>query len=118
MSGDAPPITTTVRIGRFAGNADRRRAPRLHSTAPLPPDRRTLRMVDISPFGCGLEVAGAEFYQPGQFVQMTLGDDLTIRAIVRWTGKRRIGLEFTRPLASRDVQAALGMQGPSGLTRL
>lgn len=98
--------------------AERRRAARVPNPAPQGPDRRTRRLVDISPFGCGLEVAEAAYYQAGQFVQMTFDDDLTIRAIVRWTGETRLGLEFTRPLASAEVETALTPGVSIGFNRL
>ena len=43
----------------------------------------------------------------GQFVEIDFGSNILTRAIIRWAEPHRMGLEFTRPLASAQVDTVI-----------
>ena len=79
--------------------------------------RRVQRIFDISRYGCQIESGDLADGASGQFVEIDFGSVVT-RAIIRWSDRARLGLEFTRPLGSRQVDALLSEPAPIRLRRL
>jgi hypothetical protein len=79
---------------------------------------RAPRIFDISRFGCQIEKGGLSDGANGQFVEIDFGGTLVTRAIIRWADHARLGLEFTRPLGSAQVEALLADPAPIRLRRL
>lgn len=94
---------------------ENRRVPRLRGIET--PPGRTQRIFDISRFGCQIESCALSDGCNGQFVEIDFGT-IVIRAIIRWSEGTRLGLEFTRPLGSADVDALLADPIPIRLRRL
>jgi PilZ domain len=78
---------------------------------------RVQRIFDISRYGCQIESNGLTDGASGQFVEIDFGSVVT-RAIIRWSDRARLGVEFTRPLGSREVDALLAEPAPIRLRRL
>ncbi len=78
---------------------------------------RVQRIFDISRYGCQIESNDLADGASGQFVEIDFGTVIT-RAIIRWSDRARLGLEFARPLGSRDVDALLAETAPIRLRRL
>lgn len=78
---------------------------------------RVQRIFDISRYGCQIESNDLADGANGQFVEIDFGTVVT-RAIIRWSDRARLGLEFTRPLGSRQVDALLAEPAPIRLRRL
>ena len=78
---------------------------------------RVQRIFDISRYGCQIESNDLTDGTNGQFVEIDFGTVVT-RAIIRWSDRARLGLEFARPLGSRDVDALLAEPAPIRLRRL
>jgi hypothetical protein len=75
----------------------------------IAPGSETVRLVDLSMYGCCIGFAAAAEYRPGQFIKLGFpGDSELVRAIVRWVEDLRIGAEFTRTLPSERIEAILG----------
>jgi len=75
------------------------------------------RIFDISRYGCQIESNDLADGSNGQFVEIDFGTVVT-RAIIRWSDRARLGLEFTRPLASAEVDTLLAEPAPIRLRRL
>lgn len=95
--------------------ADNRRVHRMRAGDPLP--GRMQRIFDISRYGCQIESSDLADGANGQFVEIDFGTVVT-RAIIRWSDRARLGLEFARPLGSREVDALLAEPSPIRLRRL
>ena len=78
---------------------------------------RIQRIFDISRYGCQLETNDLADGANGQFVEIDFGTVVT-RAIIRWSDRARLGLEFTRPLGSVQVETLLTDPAPIRLRRL
>lgn len=78
---------------------------------------RVQRIYDISRYGCQIESNDLVDGASGQFVEIDFGSIVT-RAIIRWSDRARLGVEFTKPLGSRDVDALLTQPAPIRLRRL
>lgn len=78
---------------------------------------RVQRIYDISRYGCQIESNDLLDGASGQFVEIDFGSVVT-RAIIRWSDCARLGVEFARPLGSRDVDALLAEPSPIRLRRL
>ncbi len=78
---------------------------------------RANRIFDISRYGCQIESNDLADGASGQFVEIDFGTIVT-RAIIRWSDRSRLGLEFARPLGSREVDTLLAEQAPIRLRRL
>lgn len=78
---------------------------------------RIQRIFDISRFGCQIESNDLADGANGQFVEIDFGTVVT-RAIIRWSDRARLGLEFTRPLGSVQVETLLNEPAPIRLRRL
>lgn len=78
---------------------------------------RVQRIFDISRYGCQIESNDLADGANGQFVEIDFGSVVT-RAIIRWSDRARLGLEFTRPLGSREVDTLLAEPAPIKLRRL
>ncbi len=75
------------------------------------------RIFDISRYGCQIESADLADGANGQFVEIDFGTVVT-RAIIRWSDCTRLGLEFTRPLGSAQVDTLLAEPAAIRLRRL
>jgi len=78
---------------------------------------RIQRIFDISRYGCQIESNDLADGSNGQFVEIDFGTVVT-RAIIRWSDRARLGLEFTRPLASAEVDTLLAEPAPIRMRRL
>lgn len=78
---------------------------------------RVQRIFDISRYGCQIESGDLADGASGQFVEIDFGTVVT-RAIIRWSDRARLGLEFARPLGSRQVDTLLSEPAPIRLRRL
>lgn len=78
---------------------------------------RVQRIFDISRYGCQIESNDLADGASGQFVEIDFGSVVT-RAIIRWSDRARLGLEFARPLGSREVDTLLAEPAPIKLRRL
>ena len=78
---------------------------------------RIQRIFDISRYGCQIESNDLADGANGQFVEIDFGTVVT-RAIIRWSDRARLGLEFTRPLGSGQVDTLLAEPAPIRLRRL
>jgi len=78
---------------------------------------RVQRIYDISRYGCQIESNDLADGASGQFVEIDFGTVVT-RAIIRWSDRARLGVEFARPLGSREVDALLAEPAPIRLRRL
>ena len=78
---------------------------------------RVQRIFDISRYGCQIESNDLADGASGQFVEIDFGSVVT-RAIIRWSDRARLGLEFARPLGSREVDTLLAEPAPIRLRRL
>lgn len=78
---------------------------------------RVQRIFDISRYGCQIESNDLADGASGQFVEIDFGTVVT-RAIIRWSDHARLGLEFARPLGSRQVDTLLAEPAPIRLRRL
>ena len=78
---------------------------------------RIQRIFDISRFGCQIETGDLADGSNGQFVEIDFGTVVT-RAIIRWSDRARLGLEFARPLGSAQVDTLLTDPAPIRLRRL
>ena len=98
---------------------DSRRVERMRAGDPQPsqPGGRVQRIFDISRYGCQIESNDLADGAKGQFVEIDFGTVVT-RAIIRWSDRARLGLEFARPLGSRQVDALLAEPAPIRLRRL
>jgi len=94
---------------------DNRRVQRLRATDPAA--ERVQRIFDISRYGCQIESMDLADGANGQFVEIDFGT-VVARAIIRWSDRARLGLEFARPLGSRQVDALLADTAPIRLRRL
>ncbi|MBY0392202.1 MAG: PilZ domain-containing protein [Novosphingobium sp.] len=81
------------------------------------PAGRVQRIFDISRYGCQIESNDLADGASGQFVEIDFGTVVT-RAIIRWSDRARLGLEFARPLGSREVDTLLAEPAPIKLRRL
>jgi hypothetical protein len=81
------------------------------------PAGRVQRIFDISRYGCQIESNDLADGANGQFVEIDFGSVVT-RAIIRWSDRARLGLEFARPLGSREVDTLLSEPAPIRLRRL
>ena len=81
------------------------------------PAGRVQRIFDISRYGCQIESNDLADGASGQFVEIDFGSVVT-RAIIRWSVRARLGLEFARPLGSREVDTLLAEPAPIKLRRL
>lgn len=81
------------------------------------PAGRVQRIFDISRYGCQIESNDLADGASGQFVEIDFGTVIT-RAIIRWSDRARLGVEFARPLGSREVDALLTEPAPIRLRRL
>lgn len=81
------------------------------------PAGRVQRIFDISRYGCQIESNDLADGASGQFVEIDFGSVVT-RAIIRWSDRARLGLEFARPLGSREVDTLLAEPAPIKLRRL
>lgn len=72
---------------------------------------------DVSRYGCQIEANDLADGANGQFVEIDFGTVVT-RAIIRWSDRTRLGLEFTRPLGSVQVDSLLAEPTPIRLRRL
>lgn len=81
------------------------------------PAGRVQRIFDISRYGCQIESNDLADGASGQFVEIDFGSVVT-RAIIRWSDRARLGLEFARPLGSREVDTLLTESAPIRLRRL
>ncbi len=82
-----------------------------------PATGRVQRIYDISRYGCQIESNDLADGANGQFVEIDFGTVVT-RAIIRWSDRARLGVEFARPLGSRQVDALLAEPVPIRLRRL
>ena len=57
---------------------------------------------DVSVFGCSLQTS-AEWLRVGMFISISLSNDWTIQAILRWARDGRAGVEFLRPISEEDA---------------
>jgi hypothetical protein len=94
---------------------DNRRVPR--KRAGEAQTGRIQRIFDISRYGCQIEANDLEDGANGQFVEIDFGTVVT-RAIIRWSDRARLGLEFTRPLGSAQVDSLMAEASPIRLRRL
>lgn len=94
---------------------DNRRAERQRAGGPQA--GRTQRIFDISRYGCQVESNDLADGANGQFVEIDFGTIVT-RAIIRWSNRARLGLEFTRPLGSVQVEKLLSEPAPIRMRRL
>lgn len=78
---------------------------------------RVQRIYDISRYGCQIESNDLSDGANGQFLEIDFGSVVT-RAIIRWSDRARLGVEFARPLGSREVDALLAEPVPIRLRRL
>ncbi|WP_421851011.1 PilZ domain-containing protein [Novosphingobium sp.] len=78
---------------------------------------RVQRIYDISRYGCQIESNDLTDGANGQFLEIDFGSVVT-RAIIRWSDRARLGVEFARPLGSREVDALLAEPVPIRLRRL
>lgn len=78
---------------------------------------RVQRIFDISRYGCQIESNDLADGASGQFVEIDFGS-VVARAIIRWSDRARLGVEFARPLGSREVDALLAEPAPIRLRRL
>ncbi len=98
---------------------DNRRVERLQTadTLRVQSAGRVQRIFDISRYGCQIESNDLADGASGQFVEIDFGTVVT-RAIIRWSDRARLGLEFARPLGSRQVDTLLSEPAPIRLRRL
>ena len=94
---------------------DNRRVQRMQAGAAS--SGRVQRIFDISRYGCQIESGDLADGANGQFVEIDFGSVVT-RAIIRWSDRARLGLEFARPLGSREVDTLLAEPAPIRLRRL
>ncbi|WP_298195179.1 PilZ domain-containing protein [Novosphingobium sp.] len=94
---------------------DNRRVQRMHAGETSA--NRAQRIYDISRYGCQIESNDLADGASGQFVEIDFGSVVT-RAIIRWSDRARLGVEFARPLGSREVDALLAESAPIRLRRL
>lgn len=78
---------------------------------------RVQRIYDISRYGCQIESNDLSDGANGQFLEIDFGSVVT-RAIIRWSDRARLGVEFARPLGSREVDVLLAEPGQIRLRRL
>jgi PilZ domain len=78
---------------------------------------RVQRIFDISRYGCQIESNDFADGANGQFVEIDFGTVVT-RAIIRWSDRARLGVEFARPLGSRQLDTLLAEPAPIRLRRL
>ena len=112
-------MQTLARLPTREIEVDRRRIPRQRAdeaqTGRVPGSIR--RIFDISRYGCQIETNDLADGANGQFVEIDFGTVVT-RAIIRWSDRARLGLEFTRPLGSVQVETLLTDPAPIRLRRL
>ena len=94
---------------------DNRRVQRQRAGDPM--HGRVQRIFDISRYGCQSESNDLTDGANGQFVEIDFGSIVT-RAIIRWSDRARIGLEFARPLGSRQVETLITEPAPIRMRRL
>ena len=94
---------------------DHRRVPRQRLNDG--PPGRSQRVFDISRYGCQIESNDLSDGASGQFIEIDFGSHIT-RAIIRWADRARLGVEFTRPLGSGQVEALMAEPAPIRLRRL
>ena len=94
---------------------ENRRVQRQRAGEPL--SGRVQRIFDISRYGCQIESNDLADGASGQFVEIDFGS-VVARAIIRWSDRARLGVEFARPLGSREVDALLAEPAPIRLRRL
>lgn len=58
---------------------------------------------DFSAFGCNV-VSDAAWLRMGSFITLTLSEDTSVQAIVRWVRNGSCGAEFLRPLPYADAE--------------
>lgn len=75
------------------------------------------RILDISRYGCQIETNDLADGANGQFVEIDFGTVVT-RAIIRWADRARLGLEFTRPLGTAQVDILVNERAQVRLRRL
>ncbi|MDP3907292.1 PilZ domain-containing protein [Novosphingobium sp.] len=66
-------------------------------------DRTRAELHDFSAFGCNI-VSDATWLRIGSFITLTLSEDSTTQAIVRWVRSGSCGVEFLRPLPYADAE--------------
>jgi hypothetical protein len=112
-------MQTLARLPTREIEVDRRRIPRKRAdeaqTGRVPGSIR--RIFDISRYGCQIEATDLADGANGQFVEIDFGT-LVARAIIRWSDQARLGLEFTRPLGSAQVDSLIAEASPIRLRRL
>lgn len=96
-------------------DVDNRRVERMRASEAA--GGRVQRIFDISRYGCQIESGDLTDGANGQFVEIDFGTIVT-RAIIRWSDRARLGLEFARPLGSRQVDALLAEPASIRLRRL
>lgn len=108
-------MQTLARMPSQDAKVDHRRVKRQHASELQP--ARSQRIFDISRYGCQIESSDLSDGSSGQFVEIDFGPVVT-RAIIRWSDRARLGLEFTRPLGSMQVDALLAEPAQIRLRRL
>ncbi len=100
FAGQGVPISTAdVKPGRS------RRVTMLRSVAILYEGQRYFaRIRNISSGGAMIE--GLWSVQPGARIMVTLGDGLSVEAMVRWSVSGRVGLQFAKPVELGALRAA------------
>ena len=108
-----------ARLPSQESEVDHRRAPRLRAGEGQVELQkgRIQRIFDISRYGCQIESNDLADGSNGQFVEIDFGTVVT-RAIIRWADRARLGLEFTRPLGSSQVEALLNEPAQIRMRRL
>ena len=66
-------------------------------------DRTQAGLHDFSAFGCNI-ISDAAWLRLGSFVTLTLSEDISTQAIVRWVRDGSCGVEFLRPLPYADAE--------------
>lgn len=66
-------------------------------------DRTQARLHDFSAFGCNI-ITDAPWLRLGSFITLTLSEDVTVQAIVRWVRDGSCGVEFLRPLPYAEAE--------------
>jgi len=108
-------MQTLARMPSQDIEVDNRRVQRMRAGEVQP--GRIQRIFDISRYGCQIESNDLADGANGQFVEIDFGTVVT-RAIIRWSDRARLGLEFTRPLGSAQVDTLLNEPAPIRLRRL
>lgn len=96
-------------------SVDNRRVQRMRASESA--GSRVQRIYDISRYGCQIESNDLTDGANGQFLEIDFGNIIT-RAIIRWSDRARLGVEFARPLGSREVDALLAEPVSIRLRRL